>query len=126
MPLNTLNDVAWATQTCCVGYEKLTLWPDEPSADPVVATERFNDTCVSATLSGTISLQAYPCIDPDAESVMVHAHGGAVSHVEYPKDGLLLSSGADDSLVLKWKPVPAVKVELPPVPDDNEEDAEAA
>ena len=80
----------------------------------------------SATLNGALKVQAYPCIDPDAESVMVHAHGGAVSHVEYPKDGLLLSSGADDSLVLKWKPVPAVKVELPPVPDDDEEDAEAA
>ncbi|KAH8097932.1 hypothetical protein JL720_851 [Aureococcus anophagefferens] len=121
VPLNTLNDVAWATETVCVGYEKICLWPDEPDGDPVVATARRADTMASATLNGALKVQAYPCIDPDAAVVSVHAHGGPVSCLNYASDAALLSSGSLDSLVLKWAPTPAVKVELPPVVDDAED-----
>ncbi|KAH8058418.1 hypothetical protein JL722_6281 [Aureococcus anophagefferens] len=121
VPLNTLNDVAWATETVCVGYEKICLWPDEPDGDPVVATARRADTMASATLNGALKVQAYPCIDPDAAVVSVHAHGGPVSCLNYASENALLSSGSLDSLVLKWAPTPAVKVELPPVVDDAED-----
>ena len=82
---------------------------------------RRADTMASATLNGALKVQAYPCIDPDAAVVSVHAHGGPVACLNYASDAALLSSGSLDSLVLKWAPTPAVKVELPPVVDDAED-----
>lgn len=126
VPLNTLNDTVWATDTCTLGYEKLNLWIDDAPADPAVATNRKNDTLVSCAHSGAMTLQAFPAIDADAESVVVNAHGGPVSRIEWPSDDVLVTAGAHDSLVLQWRPTQAKKVEIPIPVDEEEEEEDAA
>ena len=116
--LGTLNDVAWATESCPAGYACLGLWPDE-NADPATITARCGDTLCAGSFTGAVSARAYPCVDAESAVVATAGHAGPVAKMVYPSPTCLLSNGGD-GFVLSWSVSPAAPPPAPaPAPSEE-------
>ncbi|KAJ3613096.1 hypothetical protein NHX12_019352 [Muraenolepis orangiensis] len=104
--VETTRDIAWATNTCSLGFEVFGLWPDGSDGTDINAVCSSNKKSLLATGDdfGKVHLFSFPCSQFRAPS---HAYGGHSSHVTNVNflydDSFLVSTGGKDMSVMQWR-----------------------